>query len=116
MKIIAALVASLFLIAACNEDKEAEAGDVTIEDLAPLPTRTADLGITLGTRYEFNADDGTQNKMRLFLSKQFLENNVIKVAWTRKIGRTVNFFRNETIDGTNYRDTGDIFLEYSRSF
>ena len=29
MKIIAALVASLFLIAACNEDKEAVAGDVT---------------------------------------------------------------------------------------
>ena len=52
----------------------------------------------------------------VFLSKEYLERNVIKIAWTRKIGRTVNFFRNETIDGTNYRDTGDIFLEYSRSF
>ena len=70
MKIIVALVASLFLIAACNDEQEAQAGDVTVEDLAPLPTRTADLGITLGTRYELNADDSTQNKMRLFLSKQ----------------------------------------------
>ena len=116
MKIIAALVASLFLIAACNEDKEAQADDITVEDLAPLPTRTADLGIKLGTRYEFNADDGTQNKMRLFLSKKFLEDNVIKVAWTRKIGRTVNFFRSDTVDGVSYRDTGNIYLEYSRSF
>ena len=116
MKIIVTLIASLFLIVACSEEKEAEAGDVTVEDIAPLSTRTADLGITLGTRYEFNADDGTQNKMRLFLSKQFLEDNVIKIAWTRKIGRTVNFFRSDTVDGVSYRDTGDIFLEYSRSF
>ena len=116
MKIIVTLIASLFLIVACSEEKEAEAGDVTVEDLAPLSTRTADLGITLGTRYEFNADDGTQNKMRLFLSKQFLEDNVIKIAWTRKIGRTLNFFRSDTVDGVSYRDTGDIFLEYSRSF
>jgi len=116
MKIIVALIASLFLIVACSEEKEAEAGDVTVEDLAPLSSRTADLGITLGTRYEFNADDGTQNKMRLFLSKQFLEDNVIKIAWTRKIGRTLNFFRSDTVDGVSYRDTGDIFLEYSRSF
>jgi hypothetical protein len=113
MKIIAALVASLFLITACNDEQEAQASNVTVD---PLPVRTADLGITLGTRYEFNADDGTQNKMRLFLSQKFLEDNVIKVAWTRKIGRTVNFFRSDTVDGVSYRDTGDIFLEYSRSF
>ena len=62
MKIILALVASLFLIAACNEDKEAVAQEVTIEDLAPLPNKTPKLGLTLGTRYVFNADDGTNNK------------------------------------------------------
>jgi len=32
MKIIAALIASLFLIAACNEDKEAEAHGISLED------------------------------------------------------------------------------------
>jgi len=78
MKIIVALVASLFLIVACNEDKEAQADDVTVEDLAPLPDLTPKLGVTLG--------------------------------------RTLNFFRSDTVDGVSYRDTGDIFLEYSRSF
>ena len=116
MKIIVALVASLFLIAACNEDKEAEAQEISIEDLAPLPDRTPKLGITLGTRYVFNADDGTNNKMRMFIEKRFLENNTIEIAWTRTVGRTLNFFRYDTVDGVNYRDTGDIFLEYSRSF
>ena len=116
MKIIVALVASLFLIVACNEDKEAQADDVTVEDLAPLPDLTPKLGVTLGARYVFDADDGTENKIRVFLAKEFLENNVIKVAWTRKIGRTVNFFRSNTVDGVSYRDTGDIFLEYSHSF
>ena len=33
MKIILALVASLFLIAACNEDKEAEAHGISMEDI-----------------------------------------------------------------------------------
>ena len=116
MKIILALVASLFLIAACNEDTEAVAQEVTIEDLAPLPNKTPKLGLTLGTRYVFNADDGTNNKMRMFIEKRFLENNTIEIAWTRTVGRTLNFFRYDTVDGVNYRDTGDIFLEYSRSF
>ena len=116
MKIIVALVASLFLIVACSEDKEAEAQEISIEDLAPLPDRTPKLGITLGTRYVFNADDGTDNKMRMFIEKRFLENNTLEIAWTRTVGRTLNFFRYDTVDGVNYRDTGDIFLEYSRSF
>ena len=116
MKIILALVASLFLIAACNEDKEAVAQEVTIEDLAPLPNKTPKLGLTLGTRYVFNADDGTNNKMRMFIEKRFLENNTIEIAWTRTVGRSLNFFRYDTVEGVNYRDTGDIFLEYSRSF
>ena len=40
MKIIVTLIASLFLIVACSEDKEAEAQEISIEDLAPLPDRT----------------------------------------------------------------------------
>ncbi|MAZ04215.1 MAG: hypothetical protein CMN56_13870 [Sneathiella sp.] len=115
MKIIAVMLTCLFTLGACEwfASKPAEADTVNIQ---PLPLNKQKLDMTIGSRYILNADDGTQNKMRMFMEKKFLEDHAIKFAWARQIGETINFFNYETVDGVDYRDTGEIFLEYSYSF
>ena len=119
MKIIAIILAALLGICVITHwvmPKPAVAQEVKIKPLPPMPMARADLGWTLGSRYTFNADDSINNNMRVFARKNFLERHSLELAWTRDVGNTANFFRYSTQEGRSYRNTGDIFIEYSYSF
>jgi len=119
MKIIAIILAALLGICVVTHlitSKPAAAQEVKIKPLPPMPMARADLGWTLGSRYTFNADDNINNNMRVFVRKNFLERHSLELAWTRDVGNTANFFRYGTQEGRSYRNTGDIFVEYSYSF
>ncbi len=83
---------------------------------SPMPVKKPAIGLTLGSRYEFDADDHTKNEMRLFVEQKLAHNQSIKLSWERQVGETVNFFRNSVVDGVDYNNTGRFFVEYSKSF
>jgi hypothetical protein len=123
MKTVITLMSCFVILCGCQlwfaNLGSAEEPKVKIEPLSlpPMPIAKPDMGVTIGSRYILDADDNTQNKMRMFLKKEFLDVHSIKFAWTRKIGETANFFNYSANDnGTSYRDTGEIYIEYSYSF
>jgi hypothetical protein len=74
-------------------------------------------GLSVGSRYQFDTDDGTQNRMRLFVTKEFLQNHSLRAAWDRQVGRSPNFLTKRTSEGIDYgENAGQVFFEYVYKF
>ena len=90
-----------------------------IQDLS-VPSKTKGFstlpGWSAGYRYNLNADDKSETKIRLFLKKKSVAGNVVKVAWERQTGHIPNFFKTGTIDGDSLNKWGTIYIEQEIKF
>ena len=73
-------------------------------------------GWSAGYRYNFDADDNSETKIRLFLKRKSLAGNMVKLAWERRTGAIPNFFKTGTIDGNSLNNFGTFFIEQEYKF
>ena len=126
MKIVAVILACLFMITACDLFilAPAIAEEVKIEPLpdpvfAPLPDRTGYStlpGWSAGYRYNFDVDIQELSKVRLFIKRKSKSGHIIKFAWERQTGEFPNFFKSGTIEGRSLNKTGAFFIEHEIKF
>ena len=73
-------------------------------------------GWSAGYRYNFDTDDNSETKVRLFLKRKSLAGSIVKLAWERQTGTIPNFFKTGTIDGTSLNKFGTFYIEQEYKF
>ena len=73
-------------------------------------------GWSAGYRYNFDADDNSATRLRLFLKRKSLAGSIVKLAWERQTGTIPNFFKTGTIDGNSLNKFGTFYIEQEYKF